>query len=310
MIHRLKYLGCASCSPTAGCIWMVAADELAHARVLHCSTLQPLAWLRELCRPLVVGSISVRAPPSRIVFLACVHRTAPWLVRHVPLRLGLGRYAAYGAGHRRVVRRADLGHAMMWTHTLTDYGATFTKTSGGRATPGPLGAARDVNGCTVRMERVDSERRGGILGVAMGRRQIQWGVRWRGQRSRVPASMPVTGADADLPMPPRKAGMLRARAAVGRRRLSGPIVVVDGDDALLLAANTCLPQMEPSRDAATVWPTSKLWERKGPIALVHTEIQPKEAAWPSGNQQSWSLSKSEITGPRSGRGFKPGQVAF
>ncbi|KAJ7606576.1 hypothetical protein DFH06DRAFT_1149896 [Mycena polygramma] len=35
-----------------------------------------------------------------------------------------------------------------------------------------------------------------------------------------------------------------------------------------------------------------------------------QAAWRSGNQQSWSLGKSEITGPREGRGFKPGQVAF
>ncbi|KAJ7501309.1 hypothetical protein B0H11DRAFT_2188936 [Mycena galericulata] len=35
-----------------------------------------------------------------------------------------------------------------------------------------------------------------------------------------------------------------------------------------------------------------------------------EAAWLSGNQQSWSLSKSEITGPREIEGSNPGKAAF
>ncbi|KAJ7506414.1 hypothetical protein B0H11DRAFT_1903788 [Mycena galericulata] len=34
------------------------------------------------------------------------------------------------------------------------------------------------------------------------------------------------------------------------------------------------------------------------------------AAWLSGNQQSWSLSNSEITGPREIEGSNPGKAAF
>ncbi|KAJ7673019.1 hypothetical protein DFH06DRAFT_1123774 [Mycena polygramma] len=49
-----------------------------------------------------------------------------------------------------------------------------------------------------------------------------------------------SGADADASLPPRK---------VAAQNSNLFLVVVDGDDALLLAANTRLPQLESSRPA-------------------------------------------------------------
>ncbi|KAJ7497875.1 hypothetical protein B0H11DRAFT_2189964 [Mycena galericulata] len=58
----------------------------------------------------------------------------------------------------------------------------------------------------------------------------------------------------------------------------------------------------------SVWLGAVIVENK--VLLSERPNFTLEAAWLSGNQQSWSLSKSEITGPREIEGSNPGKAAF